>query len=266
MPPADLAIHERIVDFEFELESRCCERVEEHPWGAACLSPSIPRVWDASWIVVEEAGLGAGEIAALADGVLGAAGFEHRTVALRDPAERDRLAPGFERLGWERDRAVDMVLRREPDREPDAPAEELSFEEVAGLRRKLILGDLPAAEAAEGSDTVEQLLEWDRRVGAVGGDRWFAARGADGELASCCCLLCLGGVCQVENVGTLAGAREQGLGRAVTLAAARASAAAGNELTFISALVDDWPRLMYDRLGFDEVGVDWSYRLKPRPI
>jgi ribosomal protein S18 acetylase RimI-like enzyme len=100
-------------------------------------------------------------------------------------------------------------------------------------------------------------------VGGVGGDRWFAARGDDGEFASCCCLLSLGGLGQVENVGTLPGARGQGLARAVTLAATRASVAAGDDLTFLGAVVDDWPRLMYDRLGFDAVGVDWAYRLRP---
>ena len=62
------------------------------------------------------------------------------------------------------------------------------------------------------------------------------------------------GIGQVEDVGTLPAARERGLGRAVTLAAARASAADGNELTYLGALADDWPRLMYAKLGFDEVG------------
>jgi ribosomal protein S18 acetylase RimI-like enzyme len=260
-PDADL--FERIVDWALEFETRTAERVDEHPWGAAYLSFGIPRVWDASWILIEQPGLSVEEIVGIADEALGGAGFEHRTVAFRDPAERDRAFPGLEALGWERDSAVYMVLRRDPEREPEAEAEEVGLDQIFELRRRLISGDLPAGEASAGADTVEQLLEWDRRVGGVGGDRWFAARGDDGEFASCCCLLSLGAFGQVENVGTLPAARDRGLGRAVTLAAARASVDAGHDLTFLGAVVDDWPRFMYDRLGFDAVGVDWAYRLRP---
>lgn len=260
-PDADL--FERIVDWALEFETRTAERVDEHPWGAAYLSFGIPRVWDASWILIEQPGLSVEEVVGIADEALGGAGFEHRTVAFRDPAERDRAFPGLEARGWERDSAVYMVLRRDPEREPEVEAEEVGLDQILELRRRLIRGDLPAGEVPAGADTVEQLLEWDRRVGGVGGDRWFAARDDDGEFASCCCLLSLDGFGQVENVGTLPAARDRGLGRAVTLAAARASVDAGDDLTFLGAVVDDWPRLMYDRLGFDAVGVDWAYRLRP---
>ena len=99
-------------------------------------------------------------------------------------------------------------------------------------------------------------------LGTAGGDRWFMAR-ADGEPAACCRLLAGEGIGQVEDVGTLPAARERGLGRAVTLAAAEASAAEGNELTYLGALADDWPRLMYERLGFDEVGKSFIFRRTP---
>ena len=265
MSSSDTALFDRCYEFALEFETHIAEQVDDYPWGTAYLSPGIPKVWDASWLLVEQAGLSAEEIAVIADEVLGPAGFDHRTVAMRDPAERDRIAPGLEALGWEQDSAVYMALRRDPDREPAVGAEEVRHADILELRRQLIRGDLPSSEAATAADTVEQLLEWDRRVGAVGGDRWFAARGPGGGFASCCCLLARGGIGQVENVGTLPEAREQGLARAVTLAAARASVVDGNDLTFTSALVDDWPRLMYDRLGFDAVGVDWAYRLRPRP-
>ena len=110
--------------------------------------------------------------------------------------------------------------------------------------------------------TVDQLIEWDRMLGRVAGDRWFVAE-ADGRPASCCRLLARDGTGQIEDVGTLPGARERGLGRAVTLAAAQASVAEGNELTYLGALADDWPRLMYERLGFEEIGETLGFRRLP---
>ena len=133
--------------------------------------------------------------------------------------------------------------------------------QIEGLRRELIRDGLPLV----GTHTVlvvDQLLEWDRRLAKAGGDRWFLAR-ADGEPAACCRLLARDGIGQVEDVGTLPSARGRGLGRAVTLAAAEASVADGNQLTYLGALADDWPRLMYSKLGFDEVGESYVFRRTP---
>ena len=154
-----------------------------------------------------------------------------------------------------------MEWRRPPERGPEIEVEEVGLEEIAGLRRELIRDGLPVI-GAQTEQTVEQLLEWDRMLGVAGGDRWFMAR-AGGEPAACCRLLAGEGIGQVEDVGTLPAARERGLGRAVTLAAAEASAADGNELTYLGALADDWPRLMYERLGFDEVGKSFIFRRTP---
>ncbi len=95
-----------------------------------------------------------------------------------------------------------------------------------------------------------------RRGSLVHGPRRRRARGLLPPLAG-------EGIGQVEDVGTLPAARERGLGRAVTLAAAEASAAEGNELTYLGALADDWPRLMYAKLGFEEVGESFIFRRHP---
>ena len=42
-----------------------------------------------------------------------------------------------------------------------------------------------------------------------------------------------------------------------------ASVERGDQLTFLVALVDDWPREMYRRLGFEAVGVVHRFRLSP---
>ena len=92
-----------------------------------------------------------------------------------------------------------------------------------------------------------------RRTGEAGGDRWFVA--PPEEPAAACCLLSGGEIGQVEDVGTLAAARGQGLAKAVIRAAIAASREAGHRHTFIVADADDWPRLLYEKLGFETCGV-----------
>ena len=254
----DSALLERCLRFELELDRRAAERIEETDWGAVFLSPSIPLVWDANWILVERPGLAAAEIAALADEAIGGAGMKHRTALVRDLDEGARLTPDFENLGWQVERTLYMIWRGQPQRANGAPVEERPHAGLEPLRRELIRGGLPIISTEE---TIEQLMEWDRRLGEVGGDRWFSAPA--GEPASCCRLLAGGGIGQVEDVGTLADSRQRGLARAVTLAAARASREDGNELTFLSALADDWPRLMYERLGFEPTGTAHGFRRRP---
>jgi hypothetical protein len=257
----DHELIERLEEFETALEREACEVVERTDWGEVFLSPSIPLVWDASWILVERPGLSAREIELLADVAIGGAGMAHRTVFVPDAAEAERLTPEFEALGWGVEGGVYMLRRRPPDRPAATPVIEHPQAEVEDLRRELIRGGLPIM-GIETEETVEQLIEWDRRIGAAGGDRWFAAP-AGSEPASCCRLLAGGGIGQVEDVGTVADARQQGLARSVTLAAAEASREDGNELTYLSALIDDWPRLMYERLGFDPIGTWKAFRRRP---
>lgn len=259
----------RILDFEIALERDACERAEGHQWGTSFLCPSIPLIWDANWILIERPGMGATEIAALSDEVIGGAGMEHRTVLLGDLEAARAQAPEFEALGWKTERVVEMAWRRQPglgpavgpESGPEIEVEEVGQDDLMPIRRELIRDGLPAM-GVRTEATIDQLLEWDRMLGRVGGDRWFMAR-ADGEPAACCRLLARDGIGQVEDVGTLPSARQRGLGRAVTLAAVRASVAGGDELTYLGALAEDWPRLMYERLGFDEVGEALAFRRLP---
>jgi GNAT superfamily N-acetyltransferase len=263
MPPENGApLLARCLEWQIEREERIAERVDRHEFGRAFLSPTIPLVWDANWVLIERAGMAADEIIEVADEVIGSAGMHHRTVVLLDPAEGNRLAPGFEARGWETDLGVCMVLRSEPDRDSPIEVAERRQMEIEPLRRRLIREDL-AALGMDPRTTTGQLLEWSRRMGAADGDRWFVAP-AGGEPESACRLLSRDRVGQVEDVGTLQGSRGQGLARAVTLAAVRASLAAGNELTYLAALANDWPRLFYARLGFAEVGNHYAFRRRPR--
>jgi ribosomal protein S18 acetylase RimI-like enzyme len=102
----------------------------------------------------------------------------------------------------------------------------------------------------------------DERLDAVANGRWFSAP-ADGEPAAACVLYEADGIGQVETVGTKPEARGRGLASDVVLAALHASRRAGHDLSFIVADPDDWPWRLYERLGFDPIGVSTAFLRKP---
>jgi ribosomal protein S18 acetylase RimI-like enzyme len=255
----DSEILRRITEYGDRLDRAIAERIEPVAEGiTAFLDTRIPRIWDANYLVIEP-GVTAKTAAAVADEVLGGLGMTHRAVSPAVQESAAELEPGFRQLGWEVEHGVQMVLRRDPDRAAGIEVEQMSIDEVQDLRGQLI-GEMEHADP----ETVEQLLELERYVNQAVSDRWFAAR-HDGELAGCCRLLQADGIGQVEDVATLTAARNNGLARAVVLAAARTSVDDGDEITFIGAVADDWPRLLYERLGFDTVGEWRHFRLKPPP-
>ncbi len=254
---ADREVLTRCIDFELGLDRDVAERVVPFAAGVALLTPSRPQVWDANCLLVERRGVEADEIARAADEILGTLEMEHRSVVVRDPDEAERIAPGFRRLGWETNRGLYMALRREPDRPPALAADEVPYEEVIEVQRAIL-----AEDEEIGAEGLEQLLALLPVMPDDASDRWFAAR-AQGRVVSCCRLMSRGGVGEVEDVATLPDARGRGGARAVVLAAVEASRLAGHDLTFIPARFDDWPWRLYERLGFDPVGVGFSFRLKP---
>ncbi|MGH2980413.1 MAG: GNAT family N-acetyltransferase, partial [Solirubrobacterales bacterium] len=257
--PTDEELLRRCWDFELAIGEAIAERVEDVGEGfTAVLDTRIPQVWDANYLVVESPAVTAQAVAAKADEVMGDLGMEHRGMGARDPALGARLTEGLVKLGWEAEVDVYQVLRRDPDRPADVEVEQVSVEDAYPVNRAAML-----AEDWGTPEVVEQMRKRDGRIAQACHDRWFAA-GHEGEPASVCRLMQRDGIGQVEDVATLEPARGQGLARAVVLAAAQASVADGDELTFISALADDWPRRLYERLGFDAVGEVTTARRKPQ--
>ena len=251
-------MRDRLLDFELALDRRSNEEVAEHGWGIAFLSPALPLAWDANWALIERAGMTAEEVVAAAEESL--APYAHRAVAIRDEAEGERLASEFAALtGWEVERNLYMLLRDDAPIDPGG-ARETPLAGCEELRRELIRGEFPA-DMPDLEATADQLLEMGRRTGEAGGDRWFVAPREDP--AAACCLLSAGEIGQVEDVGTLATARGRGLAKAVITAAIAASREAGHRHTFIVADADDWPRLLYGKLGFEPCGVLHVFRRPP---
>lgn len=242
-------MRDELLEFELSLDLKISDEVIVHDWGRVFLCPSLPLVWDLNWMLVEQEGMAVAEVIEAAEEAL--APFNHRTVAIRGEADGARLAREVADVPeWEVETTIYMIWNGGDDRTPDEEVREARLADCEELRRELIYADLSEKEAGgDREGTTEQLLEMDRRFAAASGDRWFVA--PPEEPASACCLLSGDGIGQVEEVGTLAAARGRGLAQATVLAAARASKEAGHRVTFLSADADDWPRRMYEKLGFE---------------
>ncbi|MGI8461167.1 MAG: GNAT family N-acetyltransferase [Solirubrobacterales bacterium] len=249
-----------------EVERSVAEQVVELDGMTALLDPSLPDHWDASYLIVERPGIAVEAVLAAADEAIGGAGLRHRTIAVFDGDDGERLAPGLEARGFKIERGVYMIDRGEPDRPASAEieVEEVGLDDLAVTRREFHRIGL-AEEMGEQwvtEDVLDQFIARDAKFGEAFGDRWFVAR-ENGEVASFCRLLAAEGLGQVEDVGTLPAARNRGLARAVMLAAVEASRAQDDEITFLCALADDWPRKLYARLGFEPFGREVCFYRDP---
>jgi GNAT superfamily N-acetyltransferase len=251
---------DRCIDFLRSFTLRIAERTSSGRLGQAVLNDHLPRVWSLNYLLAErELGtdVTAGQLAEEADRLLGAAGLDHRKIEVLDGDTAARLEAGFRVLGWHVERDLVMTHRRRPDRESDiSSVEELEASD---------LDDVWAEGTRSGpygvdEEVVRQLVEHKHVLAAAGG-RFFAAR-VDGQIASHCDLYSDGSTGQIEAVMTLEAFRNRGLARAVVTKALAESRAAGDDLTFLLADQDDWPRYLYDKLGFDEVGSIYEFLLR----
>jgi ribosomal protein S18 acetylase RimI-like enzyme len=251
----DEVLLRRLIEFELDRAALAAERVEPHDWGRLITSSATLDLWSDNFLEVT-ADVDADRLAAIAEQLLGGRGATHRYVVPRDPLLGEMLEPRFRELGWQVDRTVYLVLRRDPDRQ-GRPATEVERAAVEELRTAVGVDDMRLTH-----DAVMQRHVRDARVDRVAGGRWFAAP-ADGEPAAACVLYERDGIGQVENVATRPDRRGKGHASAVVLAAARASREAGHDLTFIAGDANDWPWKLYERLGFDRIGEDSAFLRKP---
>jgi ribosomal protein S18 acetylase RimI-like enzyme len=241
---------ERVQRFEREVEMAGSQNVDS-PFGVAVIEPELPRRHDSNYLLAERVPIGAGaqDLAAEAERILGGAGLAHRAVFTFDEALGARLEPEFRELGWNVRRHIWMAQLRAPGREAD-----LSIVEEVGE------ADLRPGRTAEiirypwGTEEVaEQLLDAKLLLGERAETRFFGVR-AGGEIVSWADLYVAQGVGQVEDVATKEEHRGKGYATAVVLRAAGEARAAGADLVFLVADEDDWPKKLYERLGFDTIG------------
>jgi len=225
-------------------------------FGTALLYEELPNVWSLNYLFADrelEAATGQ-SLAAEADVLLGGAGLRHRKVEVLDERHGARLADEFRDLGWHVERDLVMPHRRGPDRDVDTSnVQELSAEELAPTWVEGMRPDFGAND-----DVIAQLVQHRQVLADKTGARFFAAR-AEGRVVAYCDLYSDGHTAQVESVMTLEPFRNQGFGSSVVMAALDAATAKGCTLSFLLADDADWPRQLYDRLGFEEIGAVYEF-------
>ena len=251
---------ERVIAFLRKLDALSAEVATPYRFGTAYLHSEVPRVWSRNYLAadtdLDEAS--AALLAAESDRILGGAGLRHGKVEVYDEEAGARLDPEFRELGWEVHCDVLMVARREPDRPADLSlAEEVSIEEL-----EPVWAEDTGREPFD-AETVRQLVA-NKWVVMASRDTMLLAARVNGAIASYCELYSHGGVGQIEAVGTLDEFRNRGLARATVSRALATSREAGNDLTFLVAREDDWPKELYRKLGFDKVGRAYEF-VRPSP-
>lgn len=239
---------------------RCTTRVEPFPWGTALFNDRFPKVWDLNFLRVDRpSGVSAAQLIAEAERMMGAAGLDFRQLeVLGEPGSL--LAPAFLELNWWVFKALFMGLRQAPDRLPSEPgvARECTWDEM----RKAEEIDTRRQPFGKDPETVRQLLDRTIIEAEATHLRCFGAE-ADGMVVSYCYLYSDGTVAQIERVATMEEYQGRGLSRAVVQAAIDTARAENHELIFLVADGDDWPKEFYGKLGFDPLGVCYSFRRVP---
>jgi len=255
---ADSSAWERIVAFQQGVDERAVESVAPWAFGTALLSPSIPRVYDANYCRLEEAGgMPPEELADAATSTCEAAGLGHVSIVVFDEGEAARIRDGLLQLGFEAVRHVSMLLAR-PPKPSSAHVFQASLEQVEAVE-----GQIRADEDPDPPELTAALQEMNRRISATTPARWFATGGPDTAIAARAWLLELEGVAQVEDVATAPAQRGRGLARAIVSAAVRAAMDSGAELVFVVADADETTPELYLKLGFEPVGVTTRFVRKP---
>ena len=237
----------RIRAFLRATEDSVCDEARPTAHGTALITLSLPAVWQLNALRVEHGDAPAREVAAQAEELQ--AGLLHRKLLVPDENLGERLAPELNGMGWKATLLVVMALRRAADRPPVRGG----GEEVDRRAGAAALAAFRAEQQyEEHPDALAQLEEMDERFSRLVGARDFAAPPHRND--GCCRLFVRDGIGQVDQVGTLAAARNRGYARAAVQAAVAAAGAERLDPVFLVADAEDWPRGFYERLGFDPVG------------
>ncbi|HEY2940305.1 MAG TPA: GNAT family N-acetyltransferase [Gaiellaceae bacterium] len=219
------------------------DRTVPSRFGTAVYSDEIPKRLDANYLRVEKPVPDADSL------VEELRLLDRRMAFFPNGAAGEQLAPAFEALGWRVERHVIMALRRAPERAAEAALVRELDEEALRTPRRRLLENEPWATP----EVVEQLFRGKELIAKRLTMRCFGVV-VDGEVVSYTDLYLRGSDAQVEDVGTLPEHRGRGYASAVVLAAVEEARRAGAELIFLFADAEDWPKELYRRLGFDELG------------
>jgi len=218
------------------------ERTERSSVGTAVFDDDLPRRLDSNFLRVERE-TDAETVREEAERL------GRRMVFVPDPELGERVVPYFKERGWRINRVVVMAQLREPERTGDLSlVTEVEEPALRAARHQVVTGQPWASP-----EIMAQLFAGKELIGRRVQARFFAVV-VDGEVVSYTDLYQDGTEAQVEDVGTLHEHRGRGYASAVVLAAIAEARKHGAEFVFLVADYEDWPKELYRRLGFDELG------------
>jgi ribosomal protein S18 acetylase RimI-like enzyme len=257
-----------------ELTADSVREVEE---GWAIVTPSLPQVWSLNqiWLAREIPWSRALE---LADEHLARLPYRH-LMADNEPGRA--LDQPLRGEGFKVEREVAMAIAAGPTEDaprapgptiagrpaqsaPPAPGPvviEADEQAVLPVDRRWLEED----ERISTAEGVRQLLDAGLREGRALGERRFGIAGDGGQLVAMTKLRSDGHTAQVEDVYTVPEARGRGFARALVGHAVKEAQLAGNDVIFIIADDNDWPKHLYARLGFRPVGLRWAFHRELAP-
>jgi GNAT superfamily N-acetyltransferase len=148
-----------------------------------------------------------------------------------------------------------MALRREPDRHPDLTiVQEVDAEALREPRAE----QQRTYEWGGDPEVAEQLFRAKQLMAEHVSIRFFAVL-ADGRPVSWSDLYLDATTAQIEDVATLEAHRGRGYASAIVLRAAEEARRAGADLVFLLADDEDWPKELYRKLGFDDLGRTYEF-------
>jgi len=235
---------EAITDFRRRLERAAAERQVPTAHGVGLFADSVPNVYDANYLSIEDPHVGAGTLAAETDEVMER--FHHRRVILEQGD--DALAAALTGHGYVLSTHLVFAHAREPDRRVDTSmVQEVEFDRLVPVRTATTI-----AEPWGDDEIAAQLNDAKRLIMGAVSTRFFAAI-ADDRVVAYCEVRSNGQTAQIEDVEAVSAYRGRGLGRAIVQHALD-EARRDHDVVFLEALADDWPRRLYAKLGFDAVG------------
>jgi len=240
----------RVLAFDRGIRLRGAQRVLEIPEGLVVRHDRVRKLYHLNAVLVDRGVADAATVTRLADMHLG--DLDHRHVVFDDAELAERLAPELLAAGWNRQRVVFMHWVREPDGAPVHDAHRIDDARARALQVELLGEEVPrrAPDGTVASALAAVLVAGQEAVRAGTRSSVFAA-GDGGTLASMCTLFLHDGCAMIDEVGTLKARRRQGLARAVVTAALDAARTDNADPIVVPADADDWPQLMYVRLGFE---------------
>ncbi len=172
------------------------------------------------------------------------------------------MAAKLARTGWNVDREVFMALMGRPTREVSAEAVvELTDEQTTTLMRRWLNERQPGVATSR----LDQVDDYSRREAKLWSERSFGILDGTGAPVALTKLRSRRGTGWVEDVYTVPEARRRGFARTLVTYATSLARSAGHELVFIIADDNDWPKHLYESIGFRPVGFSWAFYLAAPP-